>query len=272
MTKTKVKTKGRKAVEKKFNALERLEVSYMPIGDLVPNAYNPNRQSDHDFELLKLSMTEDGFTQPIIVRGSDNQIVDGEHRWRAGRELGYDEVPVVLVEFSDEQMRISTLRHNRARGSEDIALSAEVLRDLEKLGALEWAQDSLMMDDTEIEVLLSDIAAPEALAGQEYNGGWDPSKSEVDGIDTGARSTEQKDVSVTAAASDRQREIEAKIKEAKSEDERQMARKEMDTHRVVAVFSGEQAEVIKKALGRQQAERILHLCTKAVAEGDLPSE
>ena len=269
---TKTKTKGRAALKREFNTLERLEVTYVPIGSLTPNAYNPNRQSEHDFELLKRSMTEDGFTQPIIVRGKDNMIVDGEHRWRAGRDLEYAEVPVVFVDFTDEQMRISTLRHNRARGSEDIALSAEVLRDLEKLGALEWAQESLMLDDTEIEVLLSDITAPEALAGQEWNEGWEPSKTELDAPDSGTRATERKDVSVTAEASDRQREIEEKIREAKSEDERQMVRRELDTHRIVAVFSGEQSEIVKKALGRQQAERILHLCTKAVAEGDLPSE
>ncbi len=266
------RTKGRAAIKKEFRTLERLEVTYVAIGDLTPNAYNPNRQSDHDFELLKLSMTEDGFTQPIIVRKVDMMIVDGEHRWRAGRDLEYSEVPVVFVDFTDEQMKISTLRHNRARGSEDIALSAEVLRDLEKLGALGWAQDSLMLDDTEIEVLLSDITAPEALAGEAWNGAWEPTKGEVEGIDSGSRATERKDVSVTADASDRQREIEARIKEAKSEDERQMVRRELDTHRIVAVFSGEQSEIVKKALGRQQAERILHLCTKAIAEGDLPSE
>ncbi len=269
---TKARTKGRAAVTRNTRALERLKVTYVKVEDLTPNAYNPNRQSDHDFELLKRSMTEDGFTQPIIVRKKDMMIVDGEHRWRAGRELDYAEVPVVFVDFTDEQMKISTLRHNRARGSEDIALSAEVLRDLEKLGALDWAQDSLMMDDTEIEVLLSDVAAPEALAGENWNEGWDPSKTEVEGPDVGGRTTETKDVSVTADASDRQREVEEKIRGAKSEDEKQMARKELDTHRIVAVFSGEQAETIKKALGRQQAERILHLCTKAVAEGDLPSE
>jgi hypothetical protein len=261
-----MKTKGRAKVEKSFKTLERLDVVYVNVSELTPNAYNPNRQSEHDFELLQRSMTEDGFTQPIIVRKSDMMIVDGEHRWRAGRELGYDEVPVVFVEFTDEQMRISTLRHNRARGSEDIALSAEVLRDLEKLGALEWAQDSLMMDDTEINVLLSDIAAPEALAGEEWNEGWDPSSTQVDGPGTQL----QKDMSVTAEASDRQREVEEKIREAKTEDEKQMARRELDTHRVVAVFSGDQAAIIKQALGKQQAERILHLCTKAVEEGDIP--
>ena len=265
-----MKTKGRAKVEKSFKTLERLDVVYVNVGELTPNSYNPNRQSEHDFELLQRSMQEDGFTQPIIVRKSDHMIVDGEHRWRAGRELGYEEVPVVFVEFTDEQMRISTLRHNRARGSEDIALSAEVLRDLEKLGALEWAQDSLMMDDTEINVLLSDIAAPEALAGEEWSEGWNPSKTEIEGEDVGTQSFEQKDVSTTAAASDRQREVEARISEARTDDERQMARREMDTHRVVAVFAGDQAAIIKQALGRQQAERILYLCTKAIEEGDLP--
>ena len=139
----------------------------------------------------------------------------------------------------------------------------------EKLGALDYAQEQLMMDDTEIAVLLSDISAPEALAGTDWNEGWEPSKGEVDG-DIGTRGTENKNVSVTPEAADRQRDIEKRLREAKSEDEKAMVRRELDTMRVVAVFSGEQAEVIKKALGTQQAERILHLCTKAVAEGDLP--
>ena len=40
------------------------------------------------------------------------------------------EVPVVFVDMTREQMRVSTLRHNRARGSEDIDKSADVLKDL----------------------------------------------------------------------------------------------------------------------------------------------
>lgn len=268
------RTKGKAEVARNAQALERLQVEYVGHDTLSPNAYNPNRQNEHDFELLVRSMTEDGFTQPIIVRKSDMMIVDGEHRWRASRELGYEQVPVVFVDFTDEQMRISTLRHNRARGSEDLELSAEVLRDLEKLGALDWAQDSLMMDDAEIQVLLEDTTAPEALAGDEYNPGWDPTGGLETDVGQGvqARTTETKDISMTQEASDRQRAIEQKIATAKSEDEKQMARRELDTHRIVAVFSGEQAETVKKALGKQQAQRILHLCEKAVAEGDVPTE
>ena len=121
--------KGRKKVERKAVALERLNVEYTSIDSLKPNTYNPNRQSDHDFELLLRSMEEDGFTQPIVVN-NDFVIIDGEHRWRAASSLGIKEIPIVKVNMSKEQMRISTIRHNRARGSHDVQLEAEVLRDL----------------------------------------------------------------------------------------------------------------------------------------------
>ena len=40
------------AVAKKAKQLKRLEVEYVPIDALKPNPYNPNRQNEHDFELL----------------------------------------------------------------------------------------------------------------------------------------------------------------------------------------------------------------------------
>ena len=176
------KSKGEAAVAKAANALETLVVEYVPVADLHPNDYNPNRQSDHDFELLLRSMTEDGFTQPIVVQREGNSIVDGEHRWRAAQKLGYESVPVVFVDMTPEQMRIATLRHNRARGSEDIDLASSVLRDLQQLGALDWAQDSLMLDDTELARLLEDVPAPEALAGEEFSAAWEPTP-DVQGVE-----------------------------------------------------------------------------------------
>ena len=83
-------------------------------------------------------MEEDGFTQPIVAAKSSTpardgsegfKIVDGEHRWRAANTLGFDEVPVAVVPMSEEQAKIATLRHNRARGSEDVASIADRLAD-----------------------------------------------------------------------------------------------------------------------------------------------
>ena len=60
--------KGKRIIEKKFNTLEALRVFYIPHSMISPNQYNPNRQSEFEFELLIKSMSEDGFTQPIVTR------------------------------------------------------------------------------------------------------------------------------------------------------------------------------------------------------------
>ena len=47
---------------------------------LKPNNYNPNKVAPPELKLLKVSILEDGWTQPIVIN-SDNTIVDGFHRW-----------------------------------------------------------------------------------------------------------------------------------------------------------------------------------------------
>lgn len=136
------------------NPDKRLEVVHVRPSELKPNAYNPNRQSDVEFELLLRSMEEDGFTQPILAQAGSQIIVDGEHRWRAATVLGLARIPVVFVEMSEEQMRVATLRHNRARGSEDMRYVADVFKELQELGGLEWAQDSLLLDDLAVSALV----------------------------------------------------------------------------------------------------------------------
>jgi len=74
---------------------QRPTVVDIPVNELQPNEYNPNRQSDHDFELLCRSITEDGFTQPILAQSSTKIIIDGEHRWRAAKAIGMTTIPVV---------------------------------------------------------------------------------------------------------------------------------------------------------------------------------
>lgn len=263
--------KGAAAV--KSIALEKLEVQYVPVGDLRPNDYNPNRQSDHDFELLLRSMREDGFTQPVVALRSTKVIVDGEHRWRAGQALGYDEIPVVFVDMTPEQAKIATLRHNRARGSEDIELAASVLRDLARLGALDQAQESLMLDDEEMERLLEDIPAPEALAGEDFSQAWEPSPTlntgEVgDAADSQPRSQESvitaapgggvQMQAMSAAAIEASRERERQLALAKSAEERQRIQAEASQFfRLMLLFQGDEAVKVRHALGAQGAEKFM---------------
>lgn len=279
------RTKGKRAVEKRNERLGALSIKYVPIEDITNNLWNPNRQADHDFELLTRSMDEDGFTQPIItfritkeLKGEDPElkqfddgqlmIVDGEHRWRAAQNLGYKEVPVVEVPMNIAQARIATLRHNRARGSEDYELSAQVLRDLEQLGAMDWAQESLMLDDADVNRLLDDAATPELLAEGEFSEAWVPSSGEEGDVQELA----DRSASSTPAAIEARREAERKLAEAHSEEERKAIRRDMDTFRVALTFSGEEGAIVKAVTGDQAAPAILQLCREHLERAGLLEE
>lgn len=252
--------KGRKEIEKKAQRLEKLQVQYFRIDEVKPNSYNPNRQSDHDFELLLRSMEEDGFTQPIVVT-NDLTIVDGEHRWRAAATLGFTEIPCVVTDMTLEQAMISTLRHNRARGSHDIELEADVLRDLRELGALDWAQDSLMLDDVELQRMLEDVNAPEVFANKEFSQAWVPGeKGESETVsDDGTART-----STSVEAIEALRKQEERLKEAKTEEERKMVKKDTDIYRLSLIFTGDQAKTIRDGLGDKPAETILNWCSAKI--------
>ena len=179
---------------------------------------------------------------------------------------------MVITPMTEEQAKIATLRHNRARGSEDVDLTAELLRDLEKLGALDWAQDSLMMDDTEIQKMLEDIPAPEALAADEYTEAWEPGEMSGAQEDAGTSTREIQGASgVTVAAAsiasiERQRERERQIAEAKTAEERQALKKDNDIFRLYLTFTGDEATLVKQILGEQAAEKLIEMCKREEAE------
>jgi len=272
----KIAKRGLHAVKKNTARLERLVVEYVDINSVRPNTYNPNRQDKETLELLCKSIEEDGFTQPIIAHKETNEIVDGEHRWRAAREMKMTQIPVVFVSMTDEQMRIATLRHNRARGSEDHALSVDVLRDLQQLGAIEWAQDSLGYSDTELNNLLAEESAAVANAGVEFTEAWAPEKGSsatMDVVNSGEEAsvalveiaadefTPVRATAMSKAAVESYRKRDEAIAAATTEQERNDLQQTMERpFRLKMVFTGEEADIVKQVLGTRPAEKVLEIC------------
>lgn len=152
---------------------------------LRANDYNPNHVAPIEFELLKQSLLEDGWTAPIVA-GEDNVIVDGFHRWTlastdpevAGMTGGL--IPVVRRRAaSAADRRIATIRHNRARGKHGIAPMADIVRDLKDNHGLTDAeiQQRLGMEDEEIERLYDRAGMPKR-AGKGFGKGWVPNDDE----------------------------------------------------------------------------------------------
>jgi hypothetical protein len=244
-------------------ALQQLQVEYVAPAELKPNTYNPNRQTEDEFEMLKASMREDGFTQPILCM-TDGTIVDGEHRWRAAQELGYEKVPVVRVSMSEAQRRIATMRHNRARGRDDTAAVAELMLDLEKLGALDWAQEALLLSDEEMRRLtaMANTVAEDLSRGHEFSQAWEPVERTVyqPPDKPGMPVSYSRPVHDTAQLTD------GVMDEPGNPDSPDPPTPEPMTRRQFVITLSE-AAIVDRVLGEQAATRLVALCQEAEKHG-----
>lgn len=94
-------------------------VSKLPIEKVQPNAGQPRKFFDPEaLADLADSIRQHGMIQPICVRlmaSGYYQIISGERRWRAAREAGLYEVPVVIIEADDRKAMELSLIENLQR-------------------------------------------------------------------------------------------------------------------------------------------------------------
>jgi ParB-like chromosome segregation protein Spo0J len=134
-------------------------VHWVTRGKLKSNAWNPNRVAPPELDLLKLSILEDGWTQPIVAL-PDMTIIDGFHRWtvsadQAVRAMTGGLVPVVTVDADPVHRMMSTIRHNRARGTHAVLRMTEIVRSMVEAGlSAGEICTRLGMEDEELERLL----------------------------------------------------------------------------------------------------------------------
>jgi len=100
------------------------ELRLVSVDRLVPSGLNPNRMTEDEFQRLKTSIRNAGFIEsnPILARPNGDgtyEIVDGEHRWRAAKELGIKRVPCRIREIDDLEADRLRVILNKDRGSLD---------------------------------------------------------------------------------------------------------------------------------------------------------
>lgn len=112
-------------------------VRWVPRERVDANDYNPNRVAPPELRLLATSIIEDGWTQPIVAgtRGDRYEVVDGFHRWSVSErpdvyDLTDGLVPVVPLDVDPAHQRMSTIRHNRARGTHHVVRMADIVGQL----------------------------------------------------------------------------------------------------------------------------------------------
>lgn len=93
------------------------QFAMMSPDDLGPNDYNPNRMTHEGFAELVAEIRHLGrLPKPVIVRSNESgkfAIVDGEHGWRASKEVGLSEIPVEILDIDGFEARRQTYKRNR---------------------------------------------------------------------------------------------------------------------------------------------------------------
>jgi ParB-like chromosome segregation protein Spo0J len=157
--------------------------------DLVhANDYNPNKVAPPEMELLKISIQEDGYTQPIVTmleQKGTREVIDGFHRHRVGKESktiqsrihGYLPVVTINENKTDKTDRIaSTIRHNRARGKHQVDAMSEIVIELKNRN---WKNEriarELGMDEEEILRLCQITGLQDIFKDEDFSKSWESS-------------------------------------------------------------------------------------------------
>ena len=127
----------------------------VPIEKVEPNTYNPNAVAPPEMRLLYDSIKADGYTMPIVCYYDKEHdkyiIVDGFHRYRVMLEREHGMLPVSVIDKNLDQRMASTIRHNRARGTHNVNLMSNIVKELQEFGRSDaWISKHLGMDKDEI--------------------------------------------------------------------------------------------------------------------------
>lgn len=150
--------------------------------ELHANDYNPNHVYPAELELLKISILEDGWTQPIVIN-PDMEIVDGFHRWTVSGhkellEKFGGQVPTVMTSPRDmESQKMATIRHNRARGQHRVLDMAKIVQSLVEEGVSQQEiMSRLKMEEEEVIRLCLRVGIPKTalIQDSEFSTAWEP--------------------------------------------------------------------------------------------------
>jgi DNA modification methylase len=161
----------------------RLVVVYQPVSTLVSYPHNARTHSNHQIRQLARSITEFGFTNPILI-DKNNTVVAGHGRLLAAQKLGMDRVPTIQLEtLTEAQIRAYVLADNQ------LALKAGWDKSI-----LAIELEQLLVVNDEIDITVTGFEIPEIdLLLQEASQATDP-EDELPLEDSGPAVTQPGDV------------------------------------------------------------------------------
>lgn len=156
-----------------------LNVKMVDINKVMSNNYNPNVVATPELILLRKSIEEDGYTQPIVTyydKKNDKYIVvDGFHRYKCAKDYFFlKQIPIVTINKDLKHRIASTIRHNRARGTHQIVDMSKIVTSLTQKG---WSEEQICeelgMELDEVIRLKQISGLKEAFAEHVFSKSWE---------------------------------------------------------------------------------------------------
>ncbi|MCA9051500.1 MAG: ParB/RepB/Spo0J family partition protein [Planctomycetaceae bacterium] len=130
------------------------------------NPFQPRREFDQSaIDELAESLRKHGVLQPLLVRavGDRYQLIAGERRWRAARQIGLDTIPCRVVEMEDRAVCEAAIEENLKRQDLNVIEKAQAFREyLEKFGGtIEDLSRQLSLNRSTVSNMLRLLELPE---------------------------------------------------------------------------------------------------------------
>ena len=108
-----------------------MNIVTLPLTALNPAAYNPRKISRETLATLKKNIQEFGLVDPLIVN-KDMTIIGGHQRYKACLELGFTEVPCVVLDIPKSKEKALNLSLNKVVGDWNKAKLEKLLKEIEE--------------------------------------------------------------------------------------------------------------------------------------------
>jgi hypothetical protein len=166
-------------------------IAWVKSNDVEANEYNPNAVAPPEMQLLYESISNDGYTMPIVGWKTDEnvKIVDGFHRRETERRnkdisnstLGYVPISFIRSSQTDTGDRMaSTIRHNRARGVHNIELMSQIVSELVEMGKGDaWICKHVGMSIDELLRLKQITGLASLFTNKDFSDSWDVEGNEL---------------------------------------------------------------------------------------------
>jgi len=87
------------------------QLKIINIDEVRPNTWNPKDKDTKEYQIIKQSLNKKGLRLPVVVRENNGyEIIDGEQRWTAWKELGHKTILIYNEgKISDQEAKELTI-------------------------------------------------------------------------------------------------------------------------------------------------------------------